>query len=170
MYYIEIATGTRDSIYEIRTLHPHMSIPDGADLADLGYAPIVLDSTPLLAPGESFAPGQLQQEGSIWRQTWVILPPPDPATAIADKTELLWQAADRYTSRYISGGAFGMLAIGMMLGKPKCAVVTAWSGAIWEEYYMRKELITAVSIDDHDFSGFGDIPHSIPELKAEVGL
>ena len=115
MYYIEIATGTRVSIYAIRTLHPHMSIPDGADLADLGYAPIVLDSTPLLAPGESYAPGQLQQEGSIWRQTWVILPPPDPAILIAEKTEMLWAAADRYTSQYISGGAFGMLAVGMML-------------------------------------------------------
>ena len=170
MYYVEIATGTRVSIYAIRAAHPSMSIPDGADLQELGYEPIVPTDRPALAPGESCTPGPLERDGSVWHETWTVLPPPDPATAIADKTEVLWQAADRYTSRYISGGAFGMLAIGMTLGKPKCAVVTAWSGAIWEEYYVRKELITAVSIDDHDFSGFGDIPHSIPELRAEVGL
>ena len=170
MYYIDIATGTRVSIYAIRTLHPHMSIPDGADLADLGYAPIVLDSTPLLAPGESYAPGQLQQEGSIWRQTWVILPPPDPAILIAEKTEMLWTAADRYTSQYISGGAFGMLAVGMMLGKPKCISVAAWSGAVWQAYYDRKELITTDSTVDHDFSSFGPIPHTVPELRVETGM
>ena len=132
--------------------------------------PIVLDSTPLLAPGESYAPGQLQQEGSIWRQTWVILPPPDPAILIAEKTEMLWVAADRYTSQYISGGAFGMLAVGMMLGKPKCISVAAWSGAVWQAYYDRKELITTDSTVDHDFSSFGPIPHTVPELRVETGM
>ena len=132
--------------------------------------PIVLDSTPLLAPGESYAPGQLQQEGSIWRQTWVILPPPDPAILIAEKTEVLWQAADRYTTGHISGVAIGILTIGVLAGGPKALAVSAWSAAIWTEYYRRKAALTADSADDHDFSGFGPMPHSVPEMQAEVGM
>lgn len=89
---------------------------------------------------------------------------------IAEKIEALWQAADRYTSSYISGVAIGILTIGVMQQKPKALAVSAWSSAVWAEYYVRKALVTATSTDDHDFSGFGPIPHSVPELQAEVGL
>ena len=80
------------------------------------------------------------------------------------------QAADRYTSSYISGVAIGILTIGVMQHKPKALAVTAWSSAVWAEYYARKALVTATSVDNHDFSSFGPIPHSVPELQAEVGL
>lgn len=93
----------------------------------------------------------------------------EPQT-IAAKTDALWQAADRYTTSYISGVAVGILTIGVMLGKPKCAAVAGWSGAVWAEYYRRKSLVTVDSTDDHDFSTFGTMPHSVPELQAEVGM
>lgn len=39
MYYIFTSTGLRYSLDEVRLRHPQVSIPDGADLAALGYAP-----------------------------------------------------------------------------------------------------------------------------------
>lgn len=170
MYYVETATGFRASIAAIRAAHPSMSIPDGADLQELGYEPIVPTDRPALAPGESCTPGPLERDGSVWRETWTVLPPPDPATVIADKTEMLWQAADRYTTGYISGVAIGILTIGVLAGGPKALAVSAWSASIWTEYYRRKAALTADSADDHDFSAFGPMPYSVPEMQAEVGV
>lgn len=90
--------------------------------------------------------------------------------AVEAKVEALWAAADKYTSGYISGVAIGILTIGVMQQKPKALAVTAWSSAIWSEYYARKALVTVNSVDNHDFSSFGPIPHSMPELQMEVGL
>ena len=92
------------------------------------------------------------------------------AKLINDKIEALWSAADRYTSGHISGVAIGILTIGVMQQKPKALAVTGWSSAIWAEYYARKALVTVTSTDDHDFTGFGAIPFSVPELQAEIGL
>lgn len=92
------------------------------------------------------------------------------AKSIASKIELLWQAADKYTTGYISGVAIGILTIGVLQQKPKALAVSAWSNAIWSEYYNRKSQVTANSQDDLDFSTFGAIPYSIPELQAEIGL
>lgn len=89
---------------------------------------------------------------------------------VATKIEGLWQAADRYTSSYISGVAVGILTLGVLQQKPKALAVTAWSSAIWAEYYARKALVTVDSQDNHDFTGFGPMPHSVPELQAEIGL
>lgn len=89
---------------------------------------------------------------------------------IAEKIEALWQAADRYVSGYVSGVALGILTVGVIRQLPKALAVTAWSSAIWAEYYARKALVTVNSADNHDFSSFGPIPHSVPELQVEVGL
>lgn len=119
----------------------------------------------------------------VWTQQWQVtdLSPEQiavnqatkaaaDAQLVADKIEALWQAADRYTSSYISGVAIGILTIGVMQQKPKAIAVTAWSSSIWAEYYARKSLVTAASEDNHDFNSFGPIPYSVPELQAEVGL
>lgn len=92
------------------------------------------------------------------------------AQRLADKQNALWSAADSYTRNYISGVAVGILTIGVMQGLPKCSAVAGWSGAVWAEYYRRKSLVTADSADDHDFSSFGAMPYSVPELQAEVGM
>lgn len=89
--------------------------------------------------------------------------------AIEAKVEALWAAADKYISSYISGVAIGILTVGVMKQKPKALAVTAWSSAIWSEYYARKALVTVYSVDNHDFSSFGPIPYSVPELQAEIG-
>ena len=92
------------------------------------------------------------------------------ARQLADKVEQLWQAADKYTSSYISGVAIGLLTIGVMQQKPKALAISEWSSKIWEEYYKRKALVTLDSVDDLDFSSFGSMPYSVQELQAEVGL
>lgn len=92
------------------------------------------------------------------------------ARLVAEKVEALWQAADRYTSSYISGVAIGILAIGVIQQKPKALAVSDWSSRVWKEYYVRKSQVTKDSEDNHDFSSFGAIPYSVPELQAEVGL
>ena len=116
-----------------------------------------------------------------WEQSWEIIEL-DPETIaanqakkaeqdakmVADKIESLWQAADKYVTGYISGVAIGILTIGVLQGKPKCMVVSNWSNQVWSEYYTRKAAITVDSPLDLDFSSFGPIPYTIPELQAEV--
>jgi len=66
--------------------------------------------------------------------------------------------------------AIGILTIGVMQQLPKAMAVSAWSASVWAEYYTRKALVTHDSVDNLDFSSFGPIPYSVPELQAEVGL
>lgn len=87
---------------------------------------------------------------------------------IADKIESLWAAANAYTTGFISGVAIGILTIGVLQGKPKSLAVSAWSKVIWDEYYIRKAGITVDSNLNLDFSSFGPIPYTIPELSEEA--
>lgn len=89
---------------------------------------------------------------------------------ISEKIGILWAAADRYVTGYISGVAIGILTIGVIQKLPKALAVTAWSSSVWAEYYIRKDLVTSESIDNHDFSMFGAMPHTVPELQQEIGL
>ena len=89
---------------------------------------------------------------------------------VNSKIEALWQSADSYTRSFISGVAVGILTIGVMQQKPKALAVSNWSSSIWTEYYRRKELITATSEVDFDFSSFGPIPFSVPELQIEANI
>ena len=92
------------------------------------------------------------------------------AATIAAKIDRLWAAADAYTSGYISGVAIGLLTIGVLQLKPKALAVSAWSSAVWDDYYVRKALVTASSVENLDFSSHGPTPHSVPELRAELGM
>lgn len=92
------------------------------------------------------------------------------AATIEAKIGRLWAAADAYTSGYISGVAIGLLTIGVLQSLPKALAVSAWSSAVWDDYYARKALVTASSVDDLDFSSHGPMPHSVPELRAELGM
>ena len=86
------------------------------------------------------------------------------------KIDALWQATDAYIARYISGVAIGILALGVAQMKPKALRVSEWTQAIWGGYYNRKSAVTATSIDNHDYSLFGSVPHDVRELKEELGL
>ena len=92
------------------------------------------------------------------------------AATIEAKIGCLWAAADAYTSGYISGVAIGLLTIGVMQGKPKALAVSAWSSEVWDDYYARKAIVTVSSVDNLDFSSHGPMPHSVPELRAELGM
>ncbi len=101
------------------------------------------------------------------------VPPPPPTQeeidrVIAAKIEQLWSAADRHINSYISGVAVGLLTIGVIQQKPKSLAITLWSQAVWNEYYIRKAAVTLTSELNLEFSSFGPMPHSVPELQAEV--
>lgn len=94
----------------------------------------------------------------------------EDAATVASKIDALWNAADKYVAGYISGVAIGLLTLGVVQSKPKALAVTAWSSAVWDAYYTRKASVTATSADDLDFSTFGPMPHTVPELRSEFGL
>lgn len=89
---------------------------------------------------------------------------------LEEKIFALWSSADKYTSNYISGVAVGILTIGVLQQLPKAMAVNNWSRSIWTEYYIRKSQVTISSVDNHDFSSFGPMPHTVPELQEEIGL
>jgi hypothetical protein len=84
----------------------------------------------------------------------------------AQRIASLWQAAHDYEFAQVSGSAIGLLAMGVMQGKPKCIAVQDWIKTIWTEYYTRK----AGASTDTDYSFAGPVPYSVPELMAELGL
>ena len=91
------------------------------------------------------------------------------AKSLADESKRvasLWQSAHDYEFQQVSGSAIGLLAMGVMMGKPKCAAVQNWIKGIWTVYYTRK----ATGSHDTDFSVAGSIPHTVPELMQELGV
>lgn len=162
-----------------RLCPPNISLPESPeqfeeiDISDIGFEtfqPVVcppynptthgsLDVAPMLSDG-------------VWVQQWEIVPL-DAETAAANlqaaeerRVASLWQSAHDYEFAQISGSAIGLLAMGVMMGKPKCLAVQNWIKGIWTLYYTRK----ATGDTDTDFSGCGVCPHSVPELMAELGF
>ena len=78
MYYIELATEQRFALRELRLLLPTVSIPDGADLLDLGYAPLLEDPVPVASDGEYLTRGPIVERVGKWYATWVVNPKPVP--------------------------------------------------------------------------------------------
>lgn len=111
-----------------------------------------------------------------WQYRWTITDldagavAANQAAKVAGKVDALWRAADAYTASYISGVAIGLLTLGVLQSLPKALAVSAWSSAVWDAYYTRKALVTVSSVDNLDFSSHGPMPHSVPELRAEMGM
>jgi hypothetical protein len=95
-----------------------------------------------------------------------LLPGEDPAEIEKQRVAQLWQGAHNYEYAEISGSAVGMLAMGVMLGKPKCVAVQNWIKSIWTQYYIRK----AGTSTDYNYDFAGPCPFSCPELMEELGL
>ena len=166
---------------EIRSYCKNTSFPEVITddmLEALHIFPVVQTTPPaidaLTQRIEAAAP--VLSEG-VWIQQWTVRAATEAEQADylvqqaikkAGKIEQLWQAADAYVTGCISGVAIGILTIGVMQQKPKCLAVSAWSGQIWTEYYIRKSTITADSVLDLDFSSFGPMPYTVPELQAET--
>lgn len=89
--------------------------------------------------------------------------------------DIIWNAANRYTERYISGPSLIALGKGLIMSKPKSEAILNWINTIWGIYYQRKAIIqnfpeeTLDSLDPSyiDFSSVGPMPYSIPELMVE---
>lgn len=169
---------------DIRAANPNTSFPTPFAAPEV-YAPVFAAPPPsynaITHTVQELAP-VLTDKGH-YEQAWEVVLLPDEVVAtnvtakaeadaklVAAKIETLWQAADKYTGSYISGVAIGILTIGVLQQKPKALAVRAWSSAVWAEYYARKSQVTATSTDNYDFTSFGPIPHSIPELQMEIGI
>lgn len=129
---------------------------------------IVLNNPEDYIPPDDHQLIQIESGGVGWSYNDGVLTPPadpDPAIIEAKRIASLWQAAHDYEYAEISGSAVGLLAIGVMQGKPKCIAVQNWIHGIWAEYYTRK----AGTSTDTDYSVCGTIPHTIPEIMNELG-
>ena len=93
------------------------------------------------------------------------------ASQVASNIQLLWQAAHDYEYAEINGTGVGLLVLGVLQSKAKALAVQAWCTAIWDLYYTRKLLVTS-TLDAAllDFSSIGPMPHTIPELRTELGI
>lgn len=111
-------------------------------------------------------------EGGVVVRTWGQRPIPmeERAQRLQSNEDALWRAADAYQTRYISWVAIGLLTIGVLQQKPVALAIQVWSATVWDEYYRRKALLTYDSAVDGDFTTCGPMPHSVPELRAELGL
>ena len=133
----------------------------------------VFEEYPTLEPDHRYAEEwTFRVEAGAVVRTWAQRPIPaeERAQRLAANEDALWRAADAFQTRYISGVAIGMLTIGVLQGKPKAIDIQAWSALVWDEYYRRKALLTYDGAVDGDFTGCGPMPHSVPELRAELGL
>jgi len=94
----------------------------------------------------------------------------------AGLTQILWQAAHDYEYAQISGTGVALLAVGVVKGGPVAASIQAWCQTIWTLYYQRKPDVSAWTAPGQmdmalfDFSSCGNIPHSMPDLMAELGI
>lgn len=174
MAYIKLS----DSTYpitedQIREANPQTSYPRPMPAEVPEYAWVYLSAQPtfdsLTQEAVEIAPVQVE---GVWTQQWVVSDLDAGTVAInqtqaeASRVASLWQAAHDVEYAAISGSAIGLITIGLMTGKPKCAAVQNWIKALWAEYYARKFGGSA----NTDFSAFAACPHSVPELMAEVGV
>ena len=76
MNYIN-SSGQVVAIQAIRELHPNMSIPDGADLTDIGYAkiypPVVI---PEVGPNQVLVSMTPELVDGVWREVFALEPAP----------------------------------------------------------------------------------------------
>jgi len=164
--------------------HPDTKVYLGASEAELDPAELALGLVKPLLPAYSSVL-EPSTPLDVWAGEGWVTPPeipeptplPDPvqtpeqiANKVALKIDTLWSAANAVVSGSISGVALSLLTIGVLQSKPKALAVAGWSKSIWTEYYVRKALVTADSTDDLDFSSFGPMPHTVPELQEEIGL
>lgn len=151
-----------------------MSEPDIIDAINRG-APIEKWSMAKNVIAEDLV-GVIKQKENFPSEQPEYIPQPSPEAQLSDdeqmsfKVKSLWESADKYVAEYISGVAIGILTIGVVKKMPKALNVLSWSKAIWSEYYIRKAQITPTSTLDLDFSSFGPIPHTVPELQQEIGI
>lgn len=181
MPYLELATNRYPvSESQIKSENPQVSFPRPF-VAPEGYALVF----PAPAPAHDPITQYVHEIAPVltvlghYEQAYAVLALDDATIAVnqakeveriakieADRIASLWQSAHDYEYAQVSGSAIGLLAMGVMQGKPKCIAVQNWIKGIWTEYYIRK----AGTSTNYDFSAMGACPYSVPELMAELGL
>jgi hypothetical protein len=73
MAYIKVSDSTRHEIYAIRAAFPHMSIPDSADLSDLGFLPVIEAGRPDFDPMTHALEENYIEDDDCYRQTWTVV-------------------------------------------------------------------------------------------------
>jgi hypothetical protein len=64
---------TQYTLPQIRKAHPQVSIPDGADLTDLGYYLIEVIEPPTVTANQRLTKGDPEEyEPGHWRETWIV--------------------------------------------------------------------------------------------------
>jgi hypothetical protein len=106
------------------------------------------------------------EEDASWQAEQAAYLAQAAQSADAARVASIWKAAHEYEFAQISGSAIGLLAMGVMQGKPKCLAAQVWIKGVWTLYYERK----AGGSTDTDFSVAGLCPHGVPELMLELGL
>lgn len=181
-----IKDGVVITYQQFLALYPNITFPLQIPYADYGWNVVfpkpqpshnelthkVIPADPVLTPlgeyEEAWEVVALTQEEAAERSA--AKQASDEKTT-AENIGRLWQAAHDYEYQHINGMAIGLLTVGVLQNSPKALAIKAWSSAIWDLYYTRKILITP-TLDPQllDFSSVGPMPHSVPELRAEVGL
>jgi hypothetical protein len=103
----------------------------------------------------------------------IFTPPEKPPKTQEELEDELWYNCNKYQMRRISGASLCILTIGVLQGLPKSLAIKAWIKDLWtgpNGYYERKALVSITNPVSLDFSDKGEMPYSIPELNAEVGL
>lgn len=138
----------------------------------LGYDFVEQTEPPIADFGFNVLPDGVEQVAGVWRTKWKQVPMSEGQIAelVAERIDSLWVAADAYTAGYISGVAIGLLTVGVLQSKPKALAITAWSSAVWGEYYARKASVHLGGPLNLDFSSLGPMPYSVPELQAELSM
>ena len=66
MKYVKLENGTATNVHEIRKSHPNMSIPENADLTDLGYATLHDGEIPIAPEGKVVVESSPVQRDGKW--------------------------------------------------------------------------------------------------------
>jgi hypothetical protein len=91
---MHIKDSTQYTISAIRAAHPNMSIPDGADLTDIGYYLIEVIEPPTVTAVQRLTKGEPEEYSpGHWRETWIVTDIPLSEVKATKQAEL---AAIRY--------------------------------------------------------------------------
>ena len=107
MNYIHEATGAVLNIATIREAHPNMSIPDGADLSDIGYERVYPAlTTPLATESEVLVSKPPEKVDGVWREVFAVEPAlvvvPQQITRAQGKAALIMQGHWQQVLDYVA--------------------------------------------------------------------
>jgi hypothetical protein len=94
------------TIHQVRQANPQVSIPDGADLSDLGYYRIEPVTQPTAEPGERVTAGDPEEyEPGKWREVWNVTAIPLTEMQAQRLAELAALRYEKETAGIILNGA-----------------------------------------------------------------